>query len=439
MNSDWSFRPLGELCHFFSGGTPKKGVPEYWDGDIPWISAATLKDTQVSSSETTISEAGLAQGSRIAKTNDILLLVRGSGLFKGIPIARVASEVAFNQDIKAIRAGDDVSPQFLFASLFGLRSKLEEMLEFTGIGAGKLDTNKLKALPISVPSKEVQEQVSGIFEGLDDKIANNRALAADLESMARAIFKSWFVDFDPVKAKMEGRAPAGMDADTAALFPDELVESELGLIPKGWEVGTLESQADLNPESWSARNHPDAVQYADLSGTDRGQILETKEFAWTDAPSRARRALRPGDTIVGTVRPGNRAYSYVGIDGLTGSTGFAVLRPHGTSQRSFVYLAATSDDAIERLTNLADGAAYPAVRPDVVLATPIVAPPDTVLREFAKLTAPLLDWMVAGHAENTELAKLRDALLPRLISGKLRLPCIPTEAGSTPSEEHADV
>lgn len=306
-------------------------------------------------------------------------------------------------------------------------------------GQANLSPRQILGAEFSFPEMAAQRSIADTLDALNNKIANNRALAADLEDMARAIFKSWFVDFDPVKAKMEGRAPAGMDADTAALFPDELVESELGLIPKGWEVGTLESQADLNPESWSARNHPDAVQYADLSGTDRGQILETKEFAWTDAPSRARRALRPGDTIVGTVRPGNRAYSYVGIDGLTGSTGFAVLRPHGTSQRSFVYLAATSDDAIERLTNLADGAAYPAVRPDVVLATPIVAPPDTVLREFAKLTAPLLDWMVAGHAENTELAKLRDALLPRLISGKLRLPCTPTEAGSTPSEEHADV
>ncbi|MGY8775036.1 MAG: restriction endonuclease subunit S, partial [Spongiibacter sp.] len=278
-----------------------------------------------------------------------------------------------------------------------------------------------------------------LLQLLDEKIANNSALAADLEAIARAFFKSWFVDFDPVKAKMEGRLPVGMDADTAALFPDELIESELGLIPCGWEAATLANHAALNPESWSARNHPETVQYADLAGTDRGQIVETKTFVWEDAPSRARRVLRLGDTIIGTVRPGNRAYSFVGVDGLTGSTGFAVLRPNNSSQRSLVYLAATSDDAINRLVNLADGAAYPAVRPDVVAATPIVTPPDAVIEEFAKITQPLLDWVVAAHAENTELAQLRDILLPRLISGKLRLPGVFNDTEPTLSEEHTNV
>lgn len=281
---------------------------------------------------------------------------------------------------------------------------------------------------LNVPPIETQREIAHTLGAIDDKIANNRALAADLEAMARAIFKSWFVDFGPVKAKMEGRAPSGMDADTAALFPDALVESELGLIPEGWEPATLASKADLNPESWTARNHPDSVLYADLAGTDRGQIVETKSFDWGDAPSRARRVLRPGDTIVGTVRPGNRAYSYVGAEDLTGSTGFAVLRPHEPSLRSFTYLAATADEAIERLTNLADGAAYPAVRPDVVAATPIVAAPGPVIEGFAKITQPLLDWVVASHAENTELAQLRDTLLPRLISGKLQLPAAGPEA-----------
>ena len=192
-----------------------------------------------------ITSAGLIDGSRIAKADDILLLVRGSGLFNDIPIARVVSEVAFNQDIKALRAGQEVHPRYLFTYLFGIKRKLTELLEFTGIGAGKLDTKKLKELLIPVPSKDEQEKISQIFDCLDDRIHNLRATNATLEAIAQAIFKSWFIDFDPVRAKMEGREPEGMDAETAALFPSEFEESELGLIPRGWREGRLFDLVEL--------------------------------------------------------------------------------------------------------------------------------------------------------------------------------------------------
>lgn len=342
-------------------------------------------------------------------------------------------------DYVAFRPNKSVLPEFL--DYYTRTPQWSEWTERAGTGSvrSRIYFRQLAEMKILLPNKKHQRASVHLLQLLDEKIANNSALAADLEAIARAFFKSWFVDFDPVKAKMEGRLPVGMDADTAALFPDELIESELGLIPCGWEAATLANHAALNPESWSARNHPETVQYADLAGTDRGQIVETKTFVWEDAPSRARRVLRLGDTIIGTVRPGNRAYSFVGVDGLTGSTGFAVLRPNNSSQRSLVYLAATSDDAINRLVNLADGAAYPAVRPDVVAATPIVTPPDAVIEEFAKITQPLLDWVVAAHAENTELAQLRDILLPRLISGKLRLPGVFNDTEPTLSEEHTNV
>ncbi|MEW8418886.1 MAG: hypothetical protein AB2690_16720 [Candidatus Thiodiazotropha endolucinida] len=324
---------------------------------------------------------------------------------------------------------DVIDPRYLFFWMRGSEfANQVDYLQHQTDMAAYVSLKDQRQMRMSLPEIDVQRDIARTLGSIDDKIANNRVLAADLETMARTIFKSWFVDFDPVKAKMEGRAPAGMDADTAAMFPDTLVESELGVIPEGWKFGTLASKSDLNPESWTARNHPDSILYADLAGTDRGQIVETKAFDWADAPSRARRVLRPGDTIVGTVRPGNRAYSYVGVDDLTGSTGFAVLRPHAPSLRSFIYHAATADEAIDRLANLADGAAYPAVRPDVVAATPVVVAPDSVIDGFAKITQPLLDWMVASHAENTKLAQLRDTLLPRLISGKLPLPVAPPEA-----------
>jgi type I restriction enzyme S subunit len=139
-----------------------------------------------------------------------------------------------------------------------------------------------------------------------------------------------------------------------------------------------------------------------------------------DAPSRAQRVLRPGDTIVGTVRPGNGSYAFISEDGLTGSTGFAVLRPNKPQYGQFVYLASTAPDNIDALAHLADGGAYPAVRPEVVSATPVVRPGDQVLGHFAAAPGPLLAMMAHNERESRTLAALREALLPKLISGEVR-------------------
>ena len=215
----------------------------------------------------------------------------------------------------------------------------------------------------------------------------------------------------------------GMDPKIAALFPDRFTDSELGKIPEGWEVKPLDHCASLNPESWSRTNTPEWVEYVDLANTKLGVIEVTQHFLWKDAPSRAKRILRPGDTIVGTVRPGNSSYSLIGKHGLTGSTGFAVLRPVHSRYREFVYLVATTTENIERLAHRADGAAYPAVRPDVVGETPVVVPSvnNDLLNCFSNTVAPILNRVESNKAESRTLTALRDRLLPELISSALRI------------------
>jgi type I restriction enzyme S subunit len=151
------------------------------------------------------------------------------------------------------------------------------------------------------------------------------------------------------------------------------------------------------------------------------KITETQTYLWKDAPSRAQRILRPGDTIVGTVRPGNGSFTLVAEEGLTGSTGFAVLRPRKATYKEYIYLAATSSDNIGRLSHLADGVAYPAVRPAVVLATQIVLPGELLIECFASTAKPMMARIAANERESLTLAALRDTLLPKLISGELRV------------------
>ena len=285
----------------------------------------------------------------------------------------------------------------------------------------------LRTIELPLPPLPEQRAIGHILGTLDDKIELNRRMNATLEAMARALFTSWFVNFDPVRAKMEGR-DTGLPRDIADLFPDRLVASELGEIPKGWKVGTLEDVASLNPESWSTRNAPEEIVYVDLSNTKWGYIEKVETYPWQAAPSRGRRVLRHGDTIVGTVRPGNGSFSLVGRDGLTGSTGFAVLRPKTPSDAELVWCAATSQDNIDRLAHLADGGAYPAVRPEAVAATKLPLADFATRGAFSSVAAALLNQVDANKQQSHTLADLRDTLLPRLISGEWRAKQIEPES-----------
>jgi type I restriction enzyme S subunit len=271
-----------------------------------------------------------------------------------------------------------------------------------------------------LPSIDEQHAIARILCTLDDKIELNRRMNETLEAMARALYKAWFVDFEPVRARAEGR-DAGLPPDLADLFPARLVDLELDEVPEGWRVRTLTEFATLNPENWSRRTAPDQIEYIDLSNTKWGRIAETTKYSWQQAPSRAQRVLRPGDTIVGIVRPGNGSYAIISEEGLTGSTGFALLRPRRPEFQEFVYLAATATGNIERLAYLADGAAYPAVRPEDVVATEIVESTDAVIRQFSKTTHPILAKIAMNIQQSRTLATMRDTLLPKLISGVIRV------------------
>jgi type I restriction enzyme S subunit len=277
-----------------------------------------------------------------------------------------------------------------------------------------------KRLRISLPPVEQQRAIAYILGTLDDKIELNRRTSGTLEAIARALFRSWFVDFDPVRAKAIGRDP-GLPQPLADFFPDGLVDAEFREIPEGWAVAALVDVAALNPEAWTKQTRPAEINYVDLSNTKWGRIDAVVRYQASDAPSRAQRVLRVGDTIVGTVRPGNGSYALISDDGLTGSTGFAVLRPKTAEYTEFVYLAATSADNINALAHLADGAAYPAVRPEVVGATPMVRPTDDVIRRFSSLAKPLLAKLAHNERESRTLAAVRDTLLPLLVSGRLRV------------------
>ena len=244
----------------------------------------------------------------------------------------------------------------------------------------------IERLRLALPSLSEQRDIAQVLGALDDKTELNRRMAMTLDEAGRTLFRSWF---------------SGSDAPTP--------------------LASLSDYAWLNPESWSATNQPDSVDYIDLANTKWGVIEKVESYQWATAPSRARRVLRHGDTIVGTVRPGNGSFALVGKEGLTASTGFAVLRPKVDYDAQFVWFAATSKVNIERLTRLADGGAYPAVSAQAIAATTVVRAEPATRREFSSLTAPLVAKYHAVREESETLSTLRDTLLPQLISGRIRI------------------
>lgn len=285
-----------------------------------------------------------------------------------------------------------------------------------GSGVPTLNRNHIQPVPVRYPDVAEQRRISNVLGVLDDKIDLNRRINATLDAIARGIFRDLFVNFGPTRAKMK-RCKPYFESELWALFPDQMSEG----LPLGWRIGAVAEFATLNPESWTDRMHPEMVRYLDLSNVKWGEVESIIDYSWEVAPSRARRVLRSGDTIFGTVRPGNGSYALIGEEGLTGSTGFATLRPRTRIDRDFVWYATTAPQNVERLTNMADGAAYPAVRPDAVASTAVAVPPIAVREVFSRFVSPLTDRIIANRFENKLLAELRNLLLPRLISGELML------------------
>ena len=181
---EWVIHKLGDLVNLYSGGTPNKSKIEYWGGSIPWISAKSMYEDFLSSSDLCISETGLRAGSKLAKKGSILLLTRGSGLFNRIPVCWTERDLAFNQDVKNIESKNEdiVMNQYLFYWLYAHKSDIFAILETTGIGAGKIDSERLLDMSVLLPSIEEQKRLIRAIKPFFDLISLNKRINHNLAS-----------------------------------------------------------------------------------------------------------------------------------------------------------------------------------------------------------------------------------------------------------------
>jgi type I restriction enzyme, S subunit len=312
-------------------------------------------------------------------------------------------------------------PSFLlyfFRSSKGVHELLKNASTVGTPGIGQ-PLSSLKRIPVDIPPLQGQKAIAHILGTLDDKIELNRKTNETLEAMAKALFKSWFVDFDPVRAKAEGR-PTGLPAEISDLFPDSFEDSELGEIPSGWRVGSLD-QIGINPRETAKPEDMDSSdRYIGLEHMPRGSICLGESGQAEELESNKNR-FRQGDLLFGKLRPYFKKTGYSQFDGVC-STDIVVVRKKGEYGVGFICCFLASDPFIDFTVAASSGTRMPRTSWKDMCEFPFAIPSKLLLCEFDTQFRPVINKITGNCIHSASLAVLRDALLPKLISGEIRIP-----------------
>ena len=433
MAGEWVESTLGEVADFLSGGTPAKSRAEYWGGSIPWVSAKDMKRFRIEDTEDHVTEIGVDNGTRLVPESTVLMLARGMTLINDVPICVAQRPVTFNQDLKALRAKPHVAPEYLPYLLDGNKQRLHSLVDLAGHGTGRLNSDELKALDIVLPAcRERQRSIARVLGTLDDKIELNRRMNETLEATARALFKSWFVDFDPVRAKAEGRDP-GLPRYIADLFPARFADSDLGKTPEGWPVETLADHFEaVKGVSYKGSGlGAGGVPLHNLNSVYEGGGYKYEGIKYYSGEYAERHVIFPGDVIVANTEQGHErlliGYAAL-VPSVYGNYGIAshhiyCVRPRPGSQLNASYLCflLNSPQMHDVVSGFANGTTVNMLPLDALQKPQIVCPAESLVDAFDALAVEIRQRREETQSESRILAVLRDNLLPKLISGQLRI------------------
>lgn len=416
MSFEWSLLPLGELTVNHDGKRRPVKESERKPGPYPYYGASGIVDHV---------DGYLLDGSYLLIGED------GENMrTRQTPIAFMANgKFWVNNHAHIVTGNHRADTRYLMYAV----SNTDIHSYLTGAVMPKLTQGNLNKILVPCPPLDIQLGIVGVLGEIDDRITLLRETNATLEAIAQTLFKSWFVDFDPVRAKMEGRVPEGMDEATEALFPDGFEESELGLVPRGWRVASLADTFDINPTRKLSKGS--MASYLDMASlATSGHCVE----APVDRDMGSGAKFQNGDTLLARITPclenGKSAFVDFLADGEIGwgSTEFLVLRPKAPLPQYPGYLLCRHPAFREYAIQSMSGTSGRQRIQNDVLGRYLLAVPDReIALEFGKIVGSIQQSIAANHETAQTLATLRDTLLPRLISGQLRLP----EAQSTLAEE----
>ena len=402
--SEWKEVKLGDVCEIVGGGTPSTKKPEYWNGDISWISIEDIKNSlkHIFKTKKTITKLGLINSStKILNKNDLIISARGTVGEIGV----LGKEMAFNQSCYGLKPKKNVIYyDFLY---YLLKNKVNILKKSThGSVFDTITTNTLINFNISIPPLSIQKKIADILSVIDEKIETLQNINETLEEMAKAIFKSWFVDFDIVKAKTYGKSDReiakefGISEEIVKLFPSEFETSEIGEIPKGWEVKKL---GDFFPVKTGKKN----ANIANNNGmypffTCSQEVLKTNSYSFDDS---AILLAGNGDFNIKWYRGKFEAYQRT-----------YVLIPYDKNNLGYLFFA--MKHFLDLITGASQGSVIKFITKGMIENFKIVYPNNI---KFINFFNQILDNIENNTNQIQTLQNLRDTLLPKLINGEIEV------------------
>lgn len=382
---------LSEIMDLIGGGTPKTSKVEYWDGDIPWLSVKDFNDDfrYVYKTEKHITQLGLENSStKLLQPGDIIISARGTvGELATIPFP-----MAFNQSCYGLRAKKEiVNEDFLY---YLIKHNVYVLKRNThGSVFDTITRGTFEGIEVDIPALDAQAQIAGVLSDLDKKIELNSSINENLQEQARSIFQSWFIDYEPFG----------------------------GAAPSDWHPSTLGQVAIMKTDSWSPAKNPDVVvEHYSIPAFDE-QHYPVFEIA--SGIKSNKYILTPDSVMISKLNPDTkRIWRPVCLsEHPVCSTEFIVYEAKKNGQRDYIYSLIDSIPFFNHLCSHTTGSTNSRQRatPKTTLEFSFLLPPDSVIEEFCHIVTPMYDLIASNIVENQSLAKTRDSLLPRLMSGEL--------------------
>ena len=419
--SEWIEKRLSDIIELIGGGTPKTSHEEYWNGDIPWLSVVDFNNDSrwVFKTEKSITQVGLLNSStKLLDTGDLIISARGT---VGA-LAQLNTAMALNQSCYGIKGKNGISNGYLYYLIKYHLGQLKRNVH--GAVFDTITRETFDFINVRIPENtSEQDAIYSILDPLDRKISLLRRQNEILEEMAQAIFKHWFVDFEfPMSAEqaaaigkpeLEGkpyRSNGGKMVDSG---------SEFGEVPEGWTIsklGKLTKNKSINVSKDSI-NRDDL--YIGLEHMPRNRIsLDAWTFA-SNVESNKRR-FHKGDILFGKLRP---YFHKVGVAPISGicSTDILVINSNRKIEYGFALMVLSSEKFIKYVSQASEGTRMPRTNLNYMMNYSIILPTDTYLSQFNTLLQTFLSKLLVNIEQSIILSKIRDSLLPKLMSGEINL------------------
>ena len=430
--SEWKEVRLGDVCEIVGGGTPSTKKDEYWNGDISWLTPKDLSNYDkkyIYRGERSITQEGLEKSS--AK-----LLPKGTILFTSrAPIGYVAiagKEVCTNQGFKSLICKDKAYNQFIY---YVMKFKTDDIIKVaTGSTFKEISGNGLKSIKIHLPPLLTQKKIADILSVIDEKIETLQNINSTLEEMAKTIFKSWFVDFDITKAKVSGKSDDeiakefGINREIIQLFPSEFETSEIGEIPKGWEVRKINEISNIGIGKTPPRKEKECfttnkndikwVSIKDM-GNSNMFIFNTNEYLTKEAIKKYNIKIVPKNSVLLSFKLTLGRVSITSEEMVTNEAiAHFIIDNNSITSTEYIYLYLKTFN-FDKLGNTSSIAR--AVNSKVVKNIPILISDNIIIKIFNKITAPIFQNIENNTQQIQTLQQTRDTLLPKLINKEIEV------------------